>query len=75
MPPRFRVRWTQPPSLTLVPAFDALSSPPRCERFAVAKRDVEAVLVSAGSCGSNKPSRGVKFSNYIDLLEARAVCQ
>jgi len=55
------VRWTQPPSLTLLPAFDALSSPPKWVRLAVAKRDVEAVLVSAGSCGSNKPSKGLNL--------------
>src|SRR6266513_332812 len=69
MPPRLRVRCTQPPRLTLAPTSEGLSSPPRCVRLAVAKREVEAVEVSAGACGSNKPSRGVKFSSCIDLVE------
>ena len=51
------------------PTWEGLSSPARCERLAVAKRDEEGVEVSAGPCGSNKASRGVKFSSCIDLVE------
>src|ERR1700730_9722349 len=71
MPPRFRMRCTQPPSLTLVPACEARNSPARCERLAVAKRDEGGVEVSAASCGSRKASTGVKFSSCIDLVEGR----